>query len=187
MITGTVWGITIIVLGILLSLGAMQLLAYTVFPRLIERAATLAARRGRGLVYNLLRGVAAAGLVILLFAAFANGGPGLKVLTFLPFFAGVGVLVCGLAGVSLAVGGRLPSPDDQGRRWKRLVRGAITMELAYAVPIVGWFFLTGITAVIGLGAVTGALLREKQDDSATESESDEEHQSDPLSLEGVSV
>lgn len=183
MITGTVWGITLIVLGFLLSLGATQLLAYVAFPRLVERTATLAARRGRGLVFNLLRGSVAAGLVIAFFAAFANGGPGAKVLTFVPFLAGVAYLVCGLAGVSLAVGRRLPSPDDAGRAWRQLVRGAVTTELAYVVPFVGWFLLTGATAVVGLGAVTGALLPEKAEDGDPADAADVE----PASAEPTAV
>ncbi len=183
MITGTVWGITLLVVGLLLSLGAMQLLLAAVFPEFVARTARVLGRRGGGLVWNLIRGVAAAFVLVALFAAFANGGPGLKVLTVLPFFGAVTLLVCGLAGVSLAVGERLPSPADAGRPWRALVRGAITTELAFLVPFVGWFFLLPVAAVLGLGGATGALFRRRAGDVPP----DPVEPSDALELDEVGV
>jgi hypothetical protein len=189
MITGTVWGITLILLGFLLSLGATQVLMLTVFPRLVERTAENAARTGRRLVWNLVRGFAAALFVIVLFAAFANGGPGVKALTVLPLFGCAVLLGAGLAGVSMAVGQRLPSPADEGRPWRALVRGVITTELAFLVPFVGWLFFLPLAVVMGLGAMTRALLkREREPEAAapTHAEPEEEPQPDEASeLQGI--
>ncbi len=156
MYTGTVWGFTLIILGFLLSLGAAQLMVSALFPGLVAQAAHNLEKKP---VRVGLLGLVPAIAIFLLFAGFANGGGGVKFFTAMILFPSSVLLAGGLGAVSLVVGRRLPSPSDEARPWRGLIRGALTTELAYVLPFVGWLFVLPVSAVAGLGATFAALFQ----------------------------
>ncbi len=159
MLTGTVWGITLLIVGFLLSLGAFQLLMAAAAPGLVAQAAR---NLNRGIGWQFAAFAAGAAGILLaigLLAAFSNGGPIVKIITFLPFMVLTLAQAAGLAATSLCVGARLGSTADAGHPWKRVVRGAATLGLAWVVPFVGWFFLLPGTFVVAIGAAIIAIFQ----------------------------
>ncbi len=160
MTTGLVWGMTLIIVGFLLSLGALQLLTAAVFPGLVGQASRNLRGESIGKSLALAGASLFIGLVVVVTLMVLGGGAGwVKVLLSPLVVVLVVLLAAGLGAVSLGIGARLPSPDDAGRPWRRLVRGAVTSELAYAVPVVGWFFVLPLSALLGLGATFIALFQ----------------------------
>jgi len=160
MYTGTVWGITLIILGFLLSLGALQLVTTATAPGLVGQASRNLERASglRQLAY-FAGGAFLLLLWIIALNAFGNGGPAGKIVS-LPFVAlGALSIAPALAAASLYIGGRLPDPRDATSPWRRLVRGATALGLSWAVPFVGWFLILPVTLAVGLGAVTNALFQ----------------------------
>jgi len=157
MYTGTVWGITLIILGFLLSLGALQLVTTATAPGLVGQASRNL-ERASGLK-QFAYFVGGAVLIVLWISAltlFSNGGPAAKIFT-LPFVAlGALSIAPAFAASSLYIGGRLPDPRDVTSPWRRLVRGATALGLSWAVPFVGWFLILPVTLAVGLGAVANA-------------------------------
>lgn len=160
MYTGTVWGITLLILGFLLSLGALQVVMTVAAPGLIGQAARNLERAGPGRqLWFLVMGTVGLALTILVVSVLANAGPAGKILQLMIAVPAVLTIAAGLAATSLCVGGRMPSPDDAGRPWRRLVRGATTLGLAWVVPFVGWFLILPGCAAVGAAALTYALFQ----------------------------
>jgi hypothetical protein len=57
------------------------------------------------------------------------------------------------------IGERLASSIDIGQPWRATLRGGVAMELAYLLPILGWFVILPVTMTIGCGASLIALFR----------------------------
>ena len=155
MYTGTVWGITLIILGFLLSLGALQLVTTATAPGLVGQASrNLDRASGRRLV--LLFGCGA--VLLTLFAislnAFSSGGGALKLLSLPVVALGALSIAPALAASSLYIGGRLPDPGDTSSPWRQLVRGATALGLSWVVPVVGQVLILPVSLAVGLGAVT---------------------------------
>lgn len=152
MYTGTVWGLTLIILGIMLCLGALQLMAAAVFPGAVAKTASnLERSKARGALHFVL-GLIPTALLVGAIAGFGGAGAAGKVALVLPLGVLSVLASIGLAAVSLAVGRRMPSPVDADRPWRGLLRGAITCQLAYLAPLVGWFFVFPVALVMGSGA-----------------------------------
>jgi Na+/melibiose symporter-like transporter len=65
----------------------------------------------------------------------------------------------GAAGLAARMGQRLQHLSPSQTPLGAFVRGAVTLELAAAFPVVGWFFVIPLTLVTALGATLFALLR----------------------------
>ena len=148
--------VTLIILGLLITLPALWLLLRALFPEPVDRsrariAAAPVACFFLGLVPVLILFVGGGALL-------QKGGPGLKLVGFLFLLSGFLLGGIGLAGLSTMVGERLPSLSDEGRPWRGLVRGAVCMELAFLLPLVGWFGLLPLALVAGMGAALLGLL-----------------------------
>ena len=146
-----VFTVTFIILGFLITLPALWLLMRALFPAAVERS------RGRieaTPIRCFLAGFLPALVALALMAQPAPGGKGLGVLLFLVLVLLSGI---GLAGFSMIVGERLPSTADAGRPWRGLVRGAVCLELAFLLPVLGWLGILPIVLVTGLGAAMMAL------------------------------
>lgn len=143
------------VVGFLLSLQGLWLFCRALWPTKVIASAT---RCGRNPLKSLLAGVVVTLLMMLATVlAGAVPGPG-QVLAFgivsaYVVFSGVGV-----AGLATHMGQRLSSPADDRRPWAATVRGGVVLELAYVVPIVGWFVILPASVVMGAGAATLALM-----------------------------
>jgi hypothetical protein len=79
--------------------------------------------------------------------------------------AGIGVICLyvlqantGVAGFVTSIGRRLASPVDADRPWRATLRGGIVLELAWLLPILGWFVLLPAATIVGCGAANLALL-----------------------------
>lgn len=68
----------------------------------------------------------------------------------------------GVAGLATMLGRKLPSPADLERPWKGTVRGGIVLELAFLLPLLGWFFILPISLIIGAGALTSRLIARRE-------------------------
>ena len=65
----------------------------------------------------------------------------------------------GMAGLATCIGLRLTSPADSERPWRATLRGGIVLELAYLLPILGWFLILPVSIIAGSGAVSLALFK----------------------------
>jgi len=63
----------------------------------------------------------------------------------------------GLAVVGRLIDERLRPNDDSAVR--QMLAGALTLELAALVPLVGWFAVPALAGLIGYGATVIALIR----------------------------
>ncbi len=147
-----VFTVTFLILGMLITLPALWLLMRALFPAAVDRSrGRIAATPVRCFLAGLLPAV----LALALMAQPAPAGKGLGVVLFLVLVLISGI---GLAGLSTIVGERLPSTADDGRPWRGMVRGAVCLELAFLLPVLGWLGILPIALVTGLGAAIMALV-----------------------------
>ena len=147
-----VFTVTFLILGMLITLPALWLLMRALFPAAVERSR---ARIATTPVRCFLAGLLPAVLALALMAQPSPAGKGLGVVLFLVLVLVSGI---GLAGFSTIVGERLPSTADEGRPWRAMVRGAVCLELAFLLPLLGWLGILPIVLVTGLGAAMLALV-----------------------------
>ena len=147
--TGDVLFWTFLILGFLITLTAAQLLVSALLPRVVASArhtlgtCRVASPLGGGVV--LLATIVVAGLGQL--NAFTQ-------VIWLLFLAVILTLtISGLAAFSRIVGERMPSAIDKTSPWRPTLRGAITCNLAFTTPVLGWFAF-GLTALAAAGAGT---------------------------------
>ena len=148
--------VTLVILGLLVALPSFWLLLRALFPAPVESSRERIVDRpvlcfAAGLVPSAV--LLFAGLLLLQKAPGGWKGLGLPLLLALFLLGGLG-----LAGLSAAVGGRLPSPGDEGRPWRGVVRGAVCLELAFLIPVLGWFGLLPLVSVAAVGAALLSLI-----------------------------
>ena len=147
-----VLGFALSIIGFLLSLQGLWLLSLALFPRRVARAADRCRHHG---IASFFVGILITGVALLIGAVLARrgGGPrhgvGGLFLSLFTLYAGVG-----MSGLVTFIGQRLPTPSDAIRPWRTTVRGGIVLELAYLLPIVGWFVLLPFSVIMGAGAIT---------------------------------
>ena len=144
-----------VILGMMLAFPGLWLLCRGLWPGTVDIATT---RCRKGLWSSFLVGLLITLVMIVMTIILVNrlGSVG-KI-------AGV-VLVClyllhahtGVAGFATAIGQRLASPVDDARPWRATLRGGVVLELAYLLPILGWFGILPASIIIGSGAATLAL------------------------------
>ncbi|HMA36557.1 MAG TPA: hypothetical protein VKY74_19030 [Chloroflexia bacterium] len=135
------------------ALSALLLLGQLVFPRLVARAQQTAERMpGRALVVGLINFIFFGVLAV----ALSSRGPILGLLAGLVFTALCSGVALGLSAIAGLVGARLRPGDPHPSR--QLVAGALLLELAALVPVVGWLAVPALAGLIGLGATLIALV-----------------------------
>lgn len=140
----------------LLSLAGAILFATAVLGDRVSRAAhVLGERPMRATLTGLLLG----GTAFLVAAVLSKGGGGAKLVATVIAALWVAAAVAGLAVVAQKLGDRLSPPSEPLLR--RVVRGAIVLELAASFPLFGWLVLFPLSIAAGLGAITMALFRRK--------------------------
>lgn len=147
-----------VILGMMLAFPGLWLLCRGLWPGTVE-VATTRCRNGlwSSFLVGLLITVVMIVSTIILFNRLGSVGK----------IAGV-VLVClyllhahtGVAGFVTAIGQRLVSPVDDERPWRATLRGGVVLELAYLLPILGWFGILPASIIIGSGAAALALPRQ---------------------------
>jgi hypothetical protein len=160
MLFGDVIAIGLSIAGFLASLQGLWLVCLAMWPRRVARAAERCERNG---IKSFLVGVALTGVVALVIAIVGKrlGTAGQLAAWTLGFlylvYSGIGT-----AGLVTHLGKRLSSPADAERPWKATVRGGVALELAYLVPILGWFGLLPLSMIIGAGATTLSFLGRRE-------------------------
>lgn len=154
MYTGTVLGITFLLLGFVASMVALVLLTSALAPDLTRRCREAFDTPGRTTWVSALMTF----LAVVVASVAGQIVPALGAI-----LAGLIALaaMCGVAGLCDLIGRRMPSPVDAERPWKATLRGGLVLHLAFAVPFVGWFGLLPLSLCAGLGVLTRALLAGK--------------------------
>jgi hypothetical protein len=144
-----------IILGLFVTLPSSWLLAGALAPA----AASRAHERVRTRPYlTTLLGLIALALTITVFA-FVNSitvGAG-KILLFLIAGLVLAVAMLGCAGVSRALGDRLPAAREGLSPLAREIRSAAVLVLSFLMPVLGWFMVLPLTFLMAYGAGLHAL------------------------------
>ncbi len=144
----TLMALGIVFPGLLLALSLL-------LPDTVARAQERAARTpGKSFVFGafvlLITGVP---IVFL----FSHPGP-LQMLGYIGTFLLIAVTYIGAAGISALMGERLRGAGIQASSPGALLRGAVALEFAMIFPIIGWFIILPIIAILSLGVAAFALL-----------------------------
>jgi hypothetical protein len=155
MVVADTVAILLAVVGFLLSLQGLWLFCRALWQNKVIAAAT---RCGRNPIKSFVAGVVVTVLMVIAVALVGRAGQPGQLLAFgivslYVIFSGIGV-----AGLATHMGQRLSSPADDRRPWAATVRGGVVLNLAYVIPIVGWFVILPASVVLGAGAAALALL-----------------------------
>jgi hypothetical protein len=71
--------------------------------------------------------------------------------------------LAGLGGLAAHIGASLPGPNDEIRPWWPTLKGAIVLELACMIPVLGWFALFPLLLCAGTGAAVLAVVKPLRD------------------------
>ena len=156
MLMADAMSIFFVILGMMLALPGLWLLCRGLWPEAVANATDRCRKR---LWSSFLAGLP---IRILMIAAttllFSMLGPVGKI-------AGVGLVSLymlqahtGVSGLVTAIGRRLATPVDEQRPWRSTLRGGVVLELAYLLPVLGWFVILPVSIVIGSGAANLGLL-----------------------------
>lgn len=145
-----------VILGMLLALPGLWLLCRGLWPDAVAAATERCSKR---LWPSFLIGLPVTIMMIVLTTVL------FKVLGTFGKIAGVGV-VClymlqahtGVSGLVTSIGRRLLTPLEEQRPWRATLRGGVVLELAYLLPILGWFVILPASIIIGSGAANLGLL-----------------------------
>lgn len=152
MLLADVFSITLSIVGFLLSLQGLWMISRALWPARV-RNASLRVHRNSLASFFLGLLIIVVVMVLAIVVSKRAGAPGqffgFALGSLFVLYANVGV-----AGLVTHIGQRLPSPADSDRPWRATVRGGVALELAYLVPIVGWFGLLPISFILGAGANT---------------------------------
>lgn len=88
----------------------------------------------------------------------AAAGP-LQFIGIVSVFVLLTIVSIGAAGVAALMGERLRAQGVNATTPGGLLRGAIALEFAMGFPLVGWFIVLPLVAIVSLGAAVFALLR----------------------------
>lgn len=158
MLMADTMAIFFVILGLLLAFPGLWLLCRGVWPQAVTGAAE-ACRNG--LLKPFLLGLPLTCAVILAAVIIGKAGsPGAITATALVCFYLV-FAQCGVAGLATKIGMTLGSSKDQRQPWRATLRGGIALELAWLLPILGWFLLLPVATTIGSGALLLALWRKR--------------------------
>lgn len=151
----TIFIVSLVCLFLLSLAGAMLFATAVLGERLTRASHVLAERPMRSTLVGLLLG----GTGFLVVAVLSKGGGGGKLVAIIIAALWVAGAVSGMAIVARQLGDRLSQPSDTLLR--RVVRGAIVLELAASMPFFGWFVLFPLSIAAGLGSIALTVLRRK--------------------------
>jgi hypothetical protein len=167
--TANLAGLTLGVLALAVGLAALLLLCDVAFPKLVARASHNVERMP---LRSLLVGLINLSFFGLFAIALLSGDEGAKVLGLLVGTVLLSFVAIGLAAVARLLGERLRPADPNAVR--RLLAGALTLELAALVPLVGWFAVTALAGMLGYGAVLIAMVRRRTTNDERRTTNDQE-------------
>lgn len=151
MLMADVFSIGLSIIGFLAAMQGLWLLCRAMWPARFARGV---ARSERGLMMPAIVGAAVTGgMVLLIVMLNALGGVG-QAMAFTVFGIYLVYSAIGTAALVTMLGKRLPSPVDELCPWRATVRGGAAMELAWLIPVIGWFGLLPLSIVLGAGLAT---------------------------------
>ncbi len=156
MLMADTMAIFFVFLGFLLAFPGLWLLCRGLWPQTVANAAAVCRR---GLIKPFFAGLPLTAVMVIAAAALGNLGPLGKISAAAIVCLYLILANCGVAGLATAIGERLPSRIDAGQAWRATLRGGIVMELAYLLPILGWFVILPASVTIGCGASLIAMFR----------------------------
>lgn len=139
-----------VTLGFFLMFISYWLAAAALFPVLVEKCERQFGHPVVTTLFGLLvMGLpVAAGLTVLKAAPPALKWTGL-VLVAVPILLGL----IGSAGPARRIGSGLPSPQDAGQAWRRVLRGGVVLALTFLLPLIGQALVMPLVMAAGVGAV----------------------------------
>lgn len=152
MLMADTMAITLVIVGLLAAFQGLWLLAAALWPARVAGASDACERRA-GLCFLVGAPISLIAIILIAIVGKTLGGPG----QFLAFTITSLLVIysqAGVAGLVTHVGRRLRSPVDVDRPWRATLRGGIVLALAFLLPIVGWFLILPVSAIIGVGATT---------------------------------
>ncbi len=158
MLMADTMAIFFVFLGFLLAFPGLWLLCRGLWPQTVANAA---ATCRNGLLKPFFAGLPLTVAMLLAAVALGNLGPPGKIAAAAIACFYLMIANCGVAGLATMIGERLASPTkavDQ-EAWRTTLRGGVAMELAYLLPILGWFLILPVSVTIGCGASLIALFR----------------------------
>ncbi|MHC4923785.1 MAG: hypothetical protein ACYTG4_06865 [Planctomycetota bacterium] len=156
MTIANVLSVTFAILGAIVAFTSFWLLVSVLAPGPVDRARE---RLARTPLKSFFTGLPLAFVLLVGGVGLLQGGAPAKLAGALMFGAGVLLSTVGLAALSRLIGLRLPSPVDRERPWRSLVRGALCLQFSWVLPFIGWFGISGLSIVTGLGAAVLGWIR----------------------------
>jgi hypothetical protein len=148
-------------MGILMS-GLLAALVIAVAPKAVQNWRELAVTHpGRAIWSGFLvaSALAGSGFVLMLTIVGVFLLPVMLAITALAIYAGY-ALGSYVLGVGLWLAGGQPMPDGLAGKFGLACLGAFVAGLAWLVPVVGWFFVLGLT-MLGIGTLAAFLLPDR--------------------------
>jgi len=151
MIMADVLKIFLLIVGGLTIANCYWLLAEGLFPKFVERS-----RKGyeEKPIKNAVKGVLIAGPLVAIGLTILDNFSGNPLVGLLGWVAILGPSLIGLlgsAGLAQRIGYGLPSPNDVGQPWLRVLRGGIVLSLCCLLPFLGWFVVLPAVLISGFG------------------------------------
>ncbi|MBM3999622.1 MAG: hypothetical protein FJ297_08820 [Planctomycetes bacterium] len=156
MTMSTVFTILAVIVGFGLSMAAMSLLAVSLFPHWMDRASGRLSTMPRR---TFLTGLVIGGVFLAVSVGTLRGGGPWGLVGGVLAALTAGFALFGSSAVARSIGVGLPSPADESRPWRRIVRGWIVLALACLFPVLGWFVILPAALLMGFGAAWLALFR----------------------------
>lgn len=156
MLMADTMAIFFVILGLLLAFPGLWLLSRGLWPQTVTNAAAVCRN---GLLKPFFAGLPLTAGMVFAAAALGNLGPPGKISAVIVVCFYLILANCGVAGLATTIGERLASRIDAGQPWRATLRGGIVLELAYLLPILGWFLILPVSMTIGCGASLIALFR----------------------------
>jgi uncharacterized membrane protein len=138
----------LVILGFLIAFVSYWLMAFGLFPKMVERAA---AQIGRAPVVTALLGAVSFVPLVTICLRLPGKMRPAAIFAIIPLL--VLAALFGSAGLALRVGQGLPSLRDAQEPWRRLLRGGIILALTFVLPVVGTFLVMPFALLSGFGAI----------------------------------
>ena len=170
-----VYIVALSVIGYLIAAPGLAVALNLLLPRVTERA-YLRLERTRGASFAV--GFVASGTVALWVAILMAIGAGpTQAMAIVSVVIALGIYAIGAAGMSRLLGERLGNLSGSDSPVADIARGAVALELACFVPVVGWFLFTPLIVMTTMGAsIFGLLGWAPKDRSYTVSEDQQNHE-----------
>jgi hypothetical protein len=148
----SIQAIILSILGLSVGMVALLLLCNVVFPNLTARAGDTAERMP---IRSFTVGLINFTFFGLLCAALLSGDQGAKVIGLIVGTTLLSFIAVGLAVIARLVGERLRPGQSVVQQ---VLVGAITLDIAALVPVVGWLVVPVLAGLVGYGATIIALI-----------------------------